>query len=127
MVPAESTMVASVRYLGSIHARAEFYTPSEIDAKKLADQASAFLTLFKSIEINAQTANDPDLKSALESLKIEQLDSRAILSATIPAGFFKKILEEPPVDVTGTKQDQAAPARKEQPAAKPSTSAPKKK
>ena len=127
MVPAESTMVASIRYLGSIHARAEFHTPSEIDAKKLADQASGFLTLFKSIEINAQTANDPDLKSALESLKIEQQDSRAILSATIPAGFFKKILEEPPVDVTGAKQDQPAPAQKDQPATRPATPTQKKK
>jgi hypothetical protein len=127
LVPSESTMVASVRYLGSIHARAEFYTPSEIDAKKLADQASGFLTLFKSIEINAQTANDPDLKTALESLKIEQQDSRAILTATIPGGFFKKMLEEPPVDVTGTKQDQGAPAQKNQPADKSATPAPKKK
>jgi hypothetical protein len=127
MVPSESTMVASVRYLGSIHARAEFYTPSEIDAKKLVDQASGFLTLFKSIEINAQTAKDPEFKAALESLKIEQQDSRAILSATIPAGVLKRVLEEPPVDVTGAKQDQAASASKDQPVAKPAAPTPKKK
>lgn len=124
MVPSESTMVASVRYLGSIHARAEFYTPSEIDAKKLADQASGFLTLFKTVEIGAQSANDPDFKAAMESLKIEQQDSRAILSATIPNGFFKKILEEPPVDVTGTKQDEAA---KQQAPPAPTNQVPPKK
>jgi hypothetical protein len=127
LIPSESTMVASVRYLGSIHARAEFYTQSEIDAKRLADQASGFLTLFKTIEINAQTANDPDFKAALDSLKIEQQDSRAILSATIPSGFFKKVLEEPPVDVTGTKQDQAGPGVKTQPNGKSSGVPPKKK
>ncbi len=105
LIPSASTMVASVRYLGSIHARADFYTDSDADAKKFVDQTSGFLTLFKSIELGAQGANDPDLKSALNSLKVEQDGARATLSATIPAGFFKKMLEEPPVDVTGAKDE----------------------
>jgi len=123
LIPSESTLVASIRYLGSIHARAEFYTDSEVNAKRLADQATGFLTLFKTLELTAQgSANDPDIRSALESLKIEQQDSRAILTATVPAAFFKKLLEEPPVDVTGAKQDEpqeAKPAVKAAPKATP--------
>lgn len=118
-IPSQATMVASARYLGSIHARAEFFTASEGDAKRFVEQASTFLTLFKTIETGSQAGgNDPDVKEAFESLKIQQDDSRAILSATIPVGFFKKMLAEPPVDVTGTKQDEVQPP--EQPALKES-------
>jgi hypothetical protein len=102
MIPSESTMVASARYLGSVHTRADFYTDNEIDAKRFVDQASGFITLFKSIELGAQSGvGDSDLKAALDSLKIEQEGARATLSASIPTAFFKKMLEEPPVDVTG--------------------------
>jgi hypothetical protein len=109
MIPAGSTVVASARYLGSIHARADVYTPTEDDAKKLAQQAATFLTLFRSVQVNSQSAeNDPDVKAALDSLKATQEDSRATLTATIPVGFFKKLLSEPP-DVTGEKQEAAPP------------------
>lgn len=104
-IPSQSTMVASVRYLGSIHARAEFYTASADDAKRFTEQANTFLQLFKSIEANAQVNGaDPDVKAAFDSLKVEQQGERAILSATIPAGFFKKLLSEPPVEVGAPNQ-----------------------
>ena len=99
-------MVAWVRYLGSIHLRADFYTANADDAKHFVDQASGFLTLFKSIELNAQPGqSDADFKQALESLKVEQDGTRAVFSASIPTGFFKKMLEEPPVDMTGAQQE----------------------
>jgi hypothetical protein len=116
LIPSQSTMVAWVRYLGSIHLRADFYTANSDDAKHFVDQASGFLALFKSIELNAQPSqNEPDFKAALDSLQIKQDGSRAILSANIPTGFFKKMLEGPPVDVTGAQQEAQAP---------PSTTAP---
>lgn len=107
MIPTGSTVVASARYLGSIHARADVYTPSEDDAKKLAQKAATFLTLFRSVEVNSQSGgNDPDVKAAFDSLKATQEGSRATVTATIPVGFFKKLLSEPP-DVTGEKQETA--------------------
>ncbi|MDT8070491.1 MAG: hypothetical protein ROO76_20190 [Terriglobia bacterium] len=124
LIPSESTMVAWVRYLGSIHFRADFYTATNDDAKHFVDQASGFLTLFKSIELNAQPGqNEAEFKSALDSLQVKQDGSKAILSANIPTGFFKKMLEEPPVDVTGAQQETPAqpsvtapPAKKKAPA-----------
>jgi hypothetical protein len=113
LIPSESTMVAWVRYLGSIHLRADFYTASADDAKRFVDQASGFLTLFKSIELNAQAGpNEADFKAALDSLQVKQDGSRAILSASIPAGFFKKMLEGPPVDVTGAQDEAPATPQK---------------
>lgn len=128
MIPAGSTVVASARYLGSIHARADVYTPSDADAKKLAEQASTFLTLFRSVEVNTQAGgNDPDVKAAFDSLKAEQDGSRATLRATIPVGFFKKLLSEPP-DVTGEKQEvQEQRSAPKAPAIPKAKSKPKKK
>ena len=105
IIPPGSTVIASARYLGSIHARADIYAPSDADAKKLADQASTFLTMFRSVEVSSQNGGmDPDVKAAFDSLKTEQEGTRATLSATIPVDFFKKLLSEPP-DVTGEKQN----------------------
>lgn len=124
-IPPNSTVVASARYLGSIHARADIYTPSDADAKKLAEQASTFLAVFRSTEISPESGgSDPDLKAAIDSLKAEQADSRATLSATIPVAFFKKLLSEPP-DVTGEKQE--APQPPEQKPAPKKAVPPKKK
>ena len=101
IIPPGSTVIASGRFLGSIHARADVYTPTETDARRLADQATAFLTLFRSAELSTSAgASDPDVKSAFDSLKAEQQGTRATLSANIPVAFFKKLLSEPP-DVTG--------------------------
>ncbi len=105
LIPSESTMVAWARYFGSIRLRANFHTANAADAKQFVDQASTFLMLFKSIELSAQSGQiDADFQAALDSLKVEQDGSMAVFSASIPAGFFKKMLEEPPVDVTGEKE-----------------------
>jgi hypothetical protein len=126
LIPSQSTMVAWVRYLGSIRLRADFYTDNADDAKRFVDQAAGFLTLFKSIEMGAQQGqSDADFKSALDSLKVEQDGSRAIFSASIPTGFLKKMLEEPPVDVTGAQQER--PATQQPPATPPAKKTPTKK
>ena len=117
LIPSESTMVAWVRYLGYVRVHADFYTGSDADAKRFADQAEAFLMLFKSVELGAQTGKvDPDVKAVLDSLKVEQDGSRASLTASIPSNFFKKVLEEPPVDVTGA--DETTPPKPTAPPAK---------
>lgn len=127
LIPSESTMVAWVRYLGSIRLRADFYTANADDAKHFVDQASGFLALFKSIELSAQAGqSDVDFKTALDSLKVEQNGTRAVFSASIPTGFFKKMLEEPPVDVTGGKEGTPA-APQSQPAQTPKAASPRRK
>ncbi len=124
LIPSESTMVAWARYLGSIHLRADFYTANSDDAKHFVEQASGFLSLFKSIELSAQSGQtDSDFKAALDSLKVEQVGVRAVFSANIPTGFFKKMLESSPVDVTGSQQGPsqsptAPPTTKKEPTQK---------
>ena len=115
LLPANSTIIASIRYLGAVHAKAEFLLGSEQRAQQFASQANAFLELFKSIEVNIpHSGNDPDVKTVFDSLKVEQQKEHAVLSASIPAGFLKKFFSEPilSLDSQQAPPEPAAPARK---------------
>jgi hypothetical protein len=98
-----AVVVASARYLGSVHLRAEAVTPSVADAERLAGQLSAFLSLFHTAEntVSAQ-GTDADVKMFFDALKVGQYRNRAVLTATVPPGFLRKALAEPlknaPVD-----------------------------
>jgi hypothetical protein len=94
-------IVASVRYVGAIHLRAEAFTGSEDDARHLTDQLKTFLTIFDSAEISVSGHGpDPDVKQFFNSLKVEQNSERAVLTATVPPGFIRKAVADAPNEVT---------------------------
>ena len=96
-LPPGTVTVASLRYLGSIQFKAEAFTNSEADAKKLTDSVSNFLTLFHSIETHTDpSGSDKDVKLFFESIKVEQDDTRSVLTADLPIGFVKKMVSEGP-------------------------------
>jgi hypothetical protein len=96
-LPAKTVTVASVRYLGSIQFKAESFTANEADAKQLTDSLTNFLALFRSVESSVQPGGaDQDVKAFFDSIKVEQKNSRSILTAELPLGFIKKALTEPP-------------------------------
>lgn len=100
---APATVVASVRYLRAVHFRAEAFTGDEQAAEQLTAQASTFLTVFHSAEVSvAGETPDPDIKKALDSLKIEQKSDRAVLTATLPTELLRKIVAEAPQEVGPT-------------------------
>lgn len=102
-----AVVVASARYLGSLHLRATAFTGSPADAKAVSEKLNTFLTLFRSAELNVPgQASDADIKKFFDSLSVAQSDNRAALTATVPPGFIRKVFAEPP-------QPPAAP---EQPA-----------
>jgi hypothetical protein len=95
-----TTVVASVRYLGGVHFRAEAFTKDEQDAEQLASQADTFLKMFQSAEISVGGSNaDPDLKRAIDSIKIEQKKERAVLTAILPATLIRKLVSEAPAEL----------------------------
>lgn len=100
-IPPKSVLVASARsFTGSVNVKAELFTRGEEDARRFAEQTGTFLSIFKSIESTFQpSGGDPDVKAVFESLKVEQEHDRAIITATLPIGFFKKILSEPPMEL----------------------------
>lgn len=89
-----ASVVVSARYLAALHLRAEAFTGSSDDAQTLTDKVNAFLNLFHAAENSATVAPpDPDVKAFFESLSVSAHGDRAILTAAIPPGFVKKVLE----------------------------------
>ncbi len=94
------SVVASVRYLGAVHFRAEAFTGSEQEAQQLASQADTFLAIFRSAEVSvAGKTPDPDIRKALDSLKVEQKKDRAVLTAIVPVELIRKMVAEAPQEV----------------------------
>jgi hypothetical protein len=96
--PPDTVLVGSVRYLGSIDLKVQAVAPNEDAARTITDQLSAFLGLFRTLELNAG-GPDPDVKAFFESIKVEQDGTKAQLTADLPKGFLKKLLTEPPPEV----------------------------
>lgn len=95
-----AVVVASVRYLGSLHLRAVAYTESDADAAHVAGQLEAFLNIFRSAEISLGASGpDPDVKALFDSLQVEQRGSRAELSANLPPPLLRKLVAEAPSSV----------------------------
>lgn len=92
-----ATVVASARYLGRVHFRAEAFTGSKDDAQRLTEQVGTFLQLFHSAEGTASLpGSDPDVKAFFDGLKVQQRGDRTILTAAIPPGFLRKAVASPP-------------------------------
>ena len=107
-----AVVVASVRYLGNVHFKAEAFTDSEEDAKQISDRLSTFLNIFRTAEVTVSTPGpDVDLKHFFETLKVEQHGERAELSAIVPTDLIKKMVAESP--------SQFSPQQPEQPPAVP--------
>lgn len=99
-VSGPATAVASVRYVplvGEVHFRAEAFTRDEQAAEQLTSQVNTYLAIFHSAEtsVSGQTP-DPDIKKALDSLKVSQEKDRTVLTATLPAGLLRKMVAEAP-------------------------------
>lgn len=95
--PRPAVVVASIRYLGSVHFRAEAFSGSAEDAERLTEKVATYLSLFHSAEISAGNQGpDPDVKQFFDSLQVEQRADRAVLSAVIPAGFLRKAIAASP-------------------------------
>jgi hypothetical protein len=114
--PAGTVVVASVRYTTGVHVKAEAFTTGEDEARHITEQANAFLTIFRNLGQSMQTRGpDEDVKAFFDSLKVEQEHNRAVLTASVPQGFIKKMLEEPPIGEAPLVQGQQPPQEKKAP------------
>jgi hypothetical protein len=97
LFPKPAVAVISARYLRALHLRVEAFTDSDDDAHAVTEKTSTFLSLFHATEVSVGAqGTDADVKSFFDSLKVEQSGNRAILTATVPPGFIKKVLTEAP-------------------------------
>jgi hypothetical protein len=120
LFPKPAVMVISGRYIRALHLRAEAFTQSDADAREITDKAGAFLNIFHSAEVNIGSQGpDVDVRAFFESLKVERSGDRAIVTATVPPGFIRKVLTEAPAD-------QQLPAAGAPPPKQPSSKQPGK-
>jgi hypothetical protein len=114
--PRSAVVVASIRYLGTVHFKAEAFTASEDEAKRLTEQLNAFLKIFQTIDINGGVqGSDPDIKQFFDNLKIEQHNDRAVLTTIVPHGFIRKAFAQPPTSETAPTENPPANDAKKQP------------
>jgi hypothetical protein len=94
-LPEDTTFVASLRYLGTLHLRIEQIVPTDADAANATKTLSGLLNLFRSVEQSqAQLqhhASDTAFREMTDSMKIEQHKDRAVLTANIPLELVKQM------------------------------------
>ncbi len=102
-----ATIVISGSYLSplhlrvnAIHLRAEAFTQSPDEARAITDKVSLFVALTHSAETSVGIhGTDADVKAFFDSLKIKQDNDRAVLTASMPFGFLRKMLSESAPDL----------------------------
>ena len=95
-LPEDTTFVASLRYLGTLHLRIEQIAPTEPDAAKATQSMGTLLGLVKSVEqtqaqMQPGTPSDAPFLELMNSAKIEQHKDRAVLTANIPIDLLKRL------------------------------------
>jgi hypothetical protein len=79
----DTDLVASLRYSGSVHLRVEEIAPTESEALRTTETMGTLLTIFRSVQ-DAQPAVTPGaqaMRSLVDSIEIQHVRKRAILSA----------------------------------------------
>ena len=77
---------------GTIQLKANAIAGNEEAAKQLADNVSTLISLYQAIESSAQqSGGDPDVKAFVDSVKVEQQKDKAVLTATLPPAFLRKM------------------------------------
>ncbi len=77
----------------ALHLRAEAFTQSSEDAHSIVDKANVFAALTHSAENSVGSrGTDPDVKTVFDSLQVKQEGERAVVTASMPIGFLRKML-----------------------------------
>lgn len=97
----------------AIHLRAEAFTQNVDEARALADKITVFLAFTHTAELSAGVhGTDADVKAFFDSLKVKQEGDRAVVSATMPLGFLRKMVSGSPSEAgESTPAPQAEPAK----------------
>jgi hypothetical protein len=92
-----STVVASLRYTGSLQFRVEAVTASEAEAKQLGESVGMLLALFRGAGPSVKGEGpDPDVKAFFDSIEVRQEEQSLVVSATLPQRALQKMLTPPP-------------------------------
>jgi hypothetical protein len=92
----DATFIASISWAGKTRLRVEEITPTDVAAKTSADSIGNILNFARAAEDGAAPGMaDADTKALLDSAEIEHHKNRAVLTATIPTGLLRKLVNAP--------------------------------
>ena len=119
-LPVDTTFIASIRYLGSLHLRVEEITPDAGSAQDSTRVAGVALQVLRSMlpsdtsQNSVQDAASLPLATFLNSATVEQKGNRVLLRATVPVSLLEDLVSSKDT----TPADTPAPADTD-PAMKP--------
>jgi hypothetical protein len=95
-LPEDTTFVASLRFLGTLHLRIEQVAATDADASRAVETLTTLLVVLKSVEqtqmqMHPNMPSDAEIHELMNSAKIEQHKDRAVLTANIPLDLVKRI------------------------------------
>jgi hypothetical protein len=91
-VDPDTTFIASVRYLGTLHLRIEELAPSEAEAAGAARALEAVLGLVSNaLSAVAQSPQASQYRAVLASVQVSQHGRRAVLTATVPLDLVRQM------------------------------------
>jgi hypothetical protein len=85
----DSTLIASLRWTGSLHLRVEEIAPSEATATSQAASLATLVTIARGFV--APMGGNPEnnsLKELLQTAEVTQHNERVVVTATLPGNFF---------------------------------------
>lgn len=86
--------VGSLRYNGSLLVRADVFAVSDADAKRVFDSINAFLALSGFLGRSTGMRDDADVKTALNSIRVEQKGNVVTITGECSEKLLKKIQNE---------------------------------
>lgn len=92
----DTTFVASLRYVGSLHLRIEQIAPTDADALTSTQSLTLLLSLLRNMQLTPQTPAAVPLRQTLDSVKIDERRERVVLTATIPVELVRQLATPPP-------------------------------
>ncbi len=108
-LPGDTVAVGSLRYTGSLLFRADVFAQSESQAHQIVDAANTHLALVRGIsQFVGRKGTDKDVKAAFDSIRVEQKENVATLTATVPQSALKKLWS----DAQAENAVPAAPSQK---------------
>ena len=108
----DTVAVASLRYTGDLLLRADVYARDEKAAAGIVESAKTLFAVFRTVSFTlGPRGNDPDVKAALDSIRVEQDGNAAVFNAAFSQKFVKKIVAEAgPEVLSATPTPAAVPA-----------------
>ena len=94
---ADTDLVASVRYTGSVHLRVEEIAPNEADAKHTVETMNMLASLLRGIQ-DAEPAKTPAataMRAVVDSITLEQKKDRAVLAAVASTDDIRALTSAP--------------------------------